>query len=119
MGFIRRNIKVLFILVLPVYLFIIQNSIQNKHTHVYANGLVVTHSHPIDRDKPINSHKHSRTEICLFCSLNIGLHIVTSENIVVLKTKDVFVSYIVVNSQINYTTLQYQTALRGPPFLIS
>jgi hypothetical protein len=71
--FIRENIKVLFILFLPVYFFIAHQSLQNKHTHFYANGIMVTHSHPISTEKgePVNEHSHSPTEICFYQLVNI------------------------------------------------
>ncbi len=76
MEFIRRHTNFLFVFVLPVYLYIVHSSIQNKHTHVYANGIVVTHSHPVDTsgDIPINQHDHTKTEICLFCSLHLDFY---------------------------------------------
>jgi hypothetical protein len=33
------------LLVLPVYLFFLNNSMQSYHSHVFANGIVITHSH--------------------------------------------------------------------------
>jgi hypothetical protein len=71
--FIRENIKVLFILFLPVYFFIAHQSLQNKHTHFYANGIIVSHSHPVSTKKgePINEHSHSPTEICFYQLVNI------------------------------------------------
>nr|WP_321487452.1 hypothetical protein [uncultured Draconibacterium sp.] len=75
MNLIRKHTNFLFVLILPVYLYIVQNSIQNEHTHVYANGIVVTHSHPISRsDGPNNNHKHSQREINLYASLHFGLY---------------------------------------------
>ena len=76
MDYIRQNIKFVFILVLPVYLFIVENSILNKHTHVYSNGLIITHSHPLnsESDGPVN-HDHTKSEINLTCGLNIDFHL--------------------------------------------
>ena len=76
MNYIRQNIKFVFILILPVYLFIVENSILNKHTHVYSNGLIITHSHPLDSesDGPVN-HDHTKSEINLTCGLNIDFHL--------------------------------------------
>ena len=73
MNFIRQNIKIFYLLFLPVYFYIAQNSLLNRHTHFYANGIVITHSHPIEHKegKPINQHNHSKTEICFFHCLQI------------------------------------------------
>ncbi|MCE4563719.1 hypothetical protein INQ51_05305 [Maribellus sp. CM-23] len=64
-----------FALMLPVYLYIVNSSIQNKHTHFYANGMVVTHSHPLHAEKgeTANHHGHSKTEICFFSTLHFDV----------------------------------------------
>lgn len=117
MEFIRRNSKVLFILVLPAYLYIIQNSILNKHTHVYSNGLVITHSHylNLDGDEPANNHGHSQTEICLYSLLNIGLHIAGEDKPIVFEGVDVFTTYIVEDTQCKYSSHYQHSVSRGPP----
>ena len=65
-----QNIKLFLVLILPLYFFIGYSSILNKHTHFYANGIIVTHSHPVKKekgtDKPINRHNHSSSDIRLF-----------------------------------------------------
>lgn len=117
MEFIRRNIKVLFILVLPAYLYIIQNSILNKHTHVYSNGLVVTHSHnlDLDGDEPANNHQHSQTEICLFCGLNIDLHVVESDQQINFEIVNRSTTYIVADTHSKYSSHYQHSVSRGPP----
>ena len=120
MEFIRKNTKILFILVLPVYFVIIQNSILNKHTHFYANGLVITHSHPLDKnsDDPINSHDHTKTEICLFSLLNINLHTSTPENVIGFEPTEISEIILSTNIHFEYTSPNFQIAPRGPPFRI-
>ncbi|NQU52826.1 MAG: hypothetical protein HQ522_09835 [Bacteroidetes bacterium] len=120
MELIRKNTKLLFILVLPVYSYIIQSSILNKHTHFYANGLVITHSHTFDLegDKRANNHQHSQTEICLFCALNINLHEVASENSFDFSIDYKAGYYVVADVQIEYTSPNFQISPRDPPFLI-
>ena len=117
MQFIRRNIKVLFILVLPAYLYIIQNSILNKHTHVYFNGLVVTHSHNLDlgEDEAANNHQHSQTEICLFCALNIDLHVVGNDQQIDFEIFDRSTTYIVADTESKYSSHYQHSVSRGPP----
>lgn len=116
-AFIRQNIKLLFILVLPVYFHIIQTSILNKHTHFYANGLVVTHSHVADNegDEPLNNHDHSQTEICLYCGLDIDLHISAEEIVLDLIVNNESANFIVEDVQIKYTSPRSQLIPRGPP----
>jgi hypothetical protein len=66
--FIRENSKLLFVLFVPLYFFIAQNSLQNRHTHISANGIVITHSHPVNHPKhdPLSAHDHSDSEICFY-----------------------------------------------------
>lgn len=121
MGLIRKNTKLLFILILPVYFYIIQNSILNKHTHIYANGLVITHSHILDYDdegKPIKDHNHSQTEISLFSGLNIDLHIVTTQQTIEFKISDESENFMVADVQVKNTSSNFQIVPRGPPFRV-
>ncbi len=117
MEFIRKNTKVLFILILPVYFFIIQSSILNKHTHFFANGLVITHSHPLDKnsDDPIKNHGHTQTEICLYSLLNINLHNSTPEFIVDFKPSVISETIVSTNIHSEYNSPYFQIAPRGPP----
>jgi hypothetical protein len=64
----------LLVFILPVFLFIVQNTIQNKHTHFYPNGIVITHSHPIPQNdgEPKKEHDHTKTEICFFHQVNFN-----------------------------------------------
>ena len=82
--FIRKNSRLLFVLFVPVYFFIAQSSLQNRHTHISANGIVVIHSHPVAHTdhEPINAHDHSDSEIYFYhlvhfdyFSLTSGIHI--------------------------------------------
>jgi len=66
--FIRKNIRLLFVLFVPVYFFVAHSSLQNRHTHISANGIVITHSHPVNHNDndPLNAHDHSDSEICFY-----------------------------------------------------
>ncbi len=70
MLLLKKNIKIFIVLFLAAYFYIGYTSIINRHTHFYPNGIVVTHSHPVNKSskegKPINDHDHSSTEICFF-----------------------------------------------------
>ena len=117
MEFIRKNTKVLFILILPVYFLIIQSSILNKHTHFFANGLVITHSHPLDKnsDDPVKSHGHSQSEIYLFSVLNINLHTATTQFFVDFNTSEKSETFIIADIQPKYTSPYFRISPRGPP----
>lgn len=67
----RKNIRFLYILFLLVFLYIAHQSVQNKHAHFYANGVIV-HSHPLKKnnENPDKNHNHSNAEICLYHLLN-------------------------------------------------
>ena len=68
--FLKKNIKIFIVLFLAAYFYISYTSIMNRHTHFYPTGIVVTHSHPVDKSNkdgiPFNQHDHSSTEICFF-----------------------------------------------------
>lgn len=118
MDFIRRNIKFVYILVLPVYFYIIQNSILNKHTHVYSNGIVVTHSHGLDDENqnPLD-HQHSKSEINLFSDLNIDYHFSSEIVGVEVKSKNFSQSFFVVNENSNSSCHLLFLIPRAPPVL--
>ena len=58
---LRKNIRFLYILFLLVFLYIVHQSLQNKHAHFFANGEVV-HSHPLNEndENPVKNHNHSK-----------------------------------------------------------
>lgn len=64
---LRKHIAFLAILLIPVYLLVLGNSIRNRHTHVLPNGVVITHSHPFtdDNGSPVK-HGHTRNQIVFF-----------------------------------------------------
>jgi len=115
--FIRKNIRLLFVFILPVYFYIVQSSIQNKHTHFYSNGIVVTHSHPVDtkNNHPIGEHEHSQTEICLFQQLKIDSFINADELNVEIKELFVESNCILANDEMHGFTILLQPLKRGPP----
>lgn len=115
--FIRRNIKFVYILVLPVYFFIIQNSILNKHTHVFSNGIVITHSHFVDEEnnEPLNEHKHTKSEIQLFCDLSIDFYFVPEQTQLDHFIFENFLEYIVENENAAILSPILTIDSRGPP----
>ena len=117
MDFIRRNINILFVFILPVYLYIVQNSIQNKHTHVYANGIVITHSHPFDTEgeTSTNEHEHSEREICLYSSLHFDFYEAQFISELPVKFKVFRKNYTVENERIPAFSPSLNLIPRGPP----
>lgn len=118
---IRKNIRFIFILVLPVYFFIVQNSLLNKHSHFYANGMVITHSHPLNHENESHGekHHHSKTEICFFQNLKIDYFRITPEIQVEFKNDKLLTEFPETYLLSNYTQPVIQFISRGPPFLIS
>jgi len=113
-NLIRKHTNLLFVLILPVYLYIVQTSIQNKHTHVYANGIVVTHSHPTS-DSDGNDHKHSQREINLYSSLHSDLYDTPGLTAFNFEVPVVHVDYIVYNEQEVTIPVSRHTIPRAPP----
>lgn len=118
---IRKNTKLIFLLVLPVYFFIVQNSLLNKHTHFYPNGIVITHSHPVDHDqnKPINDHNHTKTEICLYQSLQFEFFRVSPELVVVFGNNNLITGYISFDFISDYNSTVLASVSRGPPYPVA
>jgi hypothetical protein len=118
---IRKNTRLIFILVLPVYFFIVQNSLLNKHTHFNANGIVVTHSHPVNHEngKSADTHNHSKTEICFFQSLHIDYFRISPELIIDFKNESSKAEYFETGLLSDYSSPVIQFISRGPPHLIT
>jgi hypothetical protein len=67
MMHLRKYIKLFILLVLPVYLVLLANSMSNMHLHVLSNGMVVKHAHPFDREEDSQEHhSHSDAETCYY-----------------------------------------------------
>lgn len=117
MIFIRKNINFLFVFILPVYFFIFQNTIQNKHTHFYPNGFVVTHSHPLDSGKsqPLQNHEHSKIEICFFFLVNFDYFSFAPELIFKLHGTPVNTNFFIHNENVRDFSFILQPFQRGPP----
>ena len=118
---IRKNIRFIFILILPVYFFIVHNSLLNKHTHFYANGMVVTHSHPLNHDdkNQAENHEHSKTEICFFQKYQIDYFKIAPLIQVDFKNDLLITEFYDTNQHSNYSQPLIQFISRGPPFRIS
>jgi hypothetical protein len=115
--FIRKNSNLLFAFILPVFFFIVQNSIQNKHSHFYSNGIVVTHSHPVNNEKgsPINDHKHSEPELCLFQNLHIEYYTISDEIEIDFQRSLSPQNFFIQNEKKSYFSLYHQIIPRAPP----
>jgi hypothetical protein len=96
-----KNIKLLLVLLLPAYFFIGYSSILNKHTHFYANGIIVTHSHPVKKgngtDVLINKHNHSSSDICFFYPTQSDKYIIRSVTQIEYKPTEIPHRYPAVN----------------------
>ena len=117
MVYIRKHSAFLAISVLLAYFYIAQTSIQNKHTHFYPNGVVVTHSHPIDPsgDEPIENHKHSKTEICFFNTVHFDYYDTTKFVTIDFEQDEIHHNFLVRNEQFYGSVLSLTKAPRGPP----
>jgi hypothetical protein len=119
-NIIRKNIKPLFILFLPVYLLIVHQSLQNKHAHFYPNGVIVVHAHPVSHQEgiPINEHSHSKTEICFYHIVKFDYYTLSAE-IVVEETQSAVTSHIVLaEAKYRLSPLIQHHDTRGPPAIL-
>lgn len=114
---LRKNINVLAILLIPVYLLVMGNSILNRHTHVLPNGVVITHSHPFTDSKtglPVK-HNHSSNQILFFQLFTFDFCDLTPE--VILAKNDIVLQFEIqafYTDQISDNSLLVNF-LRGPP----
>lgn len=114
---LRKNINVLAILLIPVYLLVMGNSILNRHTHVLPNGVVITHSHPFTDSKtglPVK-HNHTQNQIVFYQLFTFDFCDFTPE--VVLANNDKILQFEI---QAFYTDQNSGNSLsanllRGPP----
>ncbi|MFV0269482.1 MAG: hypothetical protein ACK5HT_20355 [Draconibacterium sp.] len=119
MAFIRRNTRLLFVFILPVYLYIVQNTIKNEHTHVFANGIVITHSHPVcGHGEPTDKHQHSQKEISLFASLHIDLYLAPVFSDVDFEINVEQSEFLIQNEHFNRNYLFRYSHPRGPPSIL-
>ncbi|MEN8116610.1 MAG: hypothetical protein ABFS16_06495 [Bacteroidota bacterium] len=117
MAFIRKNIRLLFVLILPVYFYIVQSSIQNKHTHFFANGIVVTHSHPLEKsgDAPVNQHNHTKSEIILIQCLNFDFYETPGSAEANFTPDEFHKNFFISNDQVAIFSPYLKSIPRGPP----
>jgi hypothetical protein len=118
MGNLRKYIKVFIILILPVYLLLLANSMMNMHVHVLSGGMVVRHAHPFKTDAGSGeAHHHSSKDCSFYQGFFLG-YFDTSEPYQKL-TATIYVAAIIGEpSQEDYSfeTAAWQN-LRGPPEL--
>jgi len=54
------------LLLLPVYLIALGNSISNRHIHILPNGLIISHAHPFEKGDTPGKNKHNHTQTQYF-----------------------------------------------------
>ncbi len=70
---IRKHIRLSILLILPLYLILLVNSILNMHVHIMANGIVIRHAHPFnshsEKDSP---HEHTSKEFSFYHGFSVN-----------------------------------------------
>lgn len=114
---IRKHSAFFAITVLLAYFYIAQTSIENKHTHFYPNGVVITHSHPVDHsnNEPINHHGHTKTEICFFSTFHFDLYNVTDPICCDVALIEKSIEYHVFDNPVVLSEFVVTSDPRGPP----
>lgn len=115
--FIRKNSRLLFALFVPLYFFIAQSSLQNRHTHISANGIVITHSHPVNHSghDPLSAHDHSDSEICFYHLVQFDFFSVSPEIHFTIQADLSGEKYYVTDEKSCQQFLLHQNYNRGPP----
>jgi hypothetical protein len=114
---LRKNINILAILLIPVYLLVMGNSTRNRHTHMLANGLVITHAHPFCDSKtglPVK-HNHSQNQMLFFQLFTFDFFHSSPE--VFLAENDISFRHKINVFQAAHISVSFISAtfLRGPP----
>lgn len=113
---LRKYIKLFILLVLPVYLVLLGNSMSNMHLHVLSNGMVVKHAHPFDREADRQDHhSHSDAETCYYQAFFLDFFDTfepIQQLIADLSASEMIVPYMVLNYSFQHANPNY---LRGPP----
>jgi len=71
----KYRISVILVL-LPVFFLYVYHSSINYHSHVYANGISITHSHPIqdcEKNANNNTSKNSEKQIIVIHAFSLDL----------------------------------------------
>jgi len=101
-----------------VYFYIAQTTIQTKHTHFYPNGVVITHSHPMQSEsdgEPATNHHHSKTEICFFNNLQFHSYYVSEPITIQVTSHEICTDYYIGNEIVKYGSEYLKIDPRGPP----
>lgn len=113
---LRKYIKLFILLVLPVYLVLLGNSMSNMHLHVLSNGMVVKHAHPFERKADSQDrHSHSDAEACYYQAFFLDFFDTSQpiqQLIVDLSTSEMIVPPMVLDCSFQHANPNY---LRGPP----
>jgi len=114
---IRKYSALFSVLTLVAYFYIAQSTFKTKHTHFYPNGVVITHSHPVDTKdgKPINDHQHSRSEICFFNNLQLHVYDVSDQVVLPVLLSERSFHFIIADDTFEYQTEFLRISPRGPP----
>lgn len=123
MEYIRKNIRIILLLLLPLYFLVVQSTITTRHTHVLANGLVVTHYHPFfsgETDTPFKDHGHSEKELRILALLHFEFYATPDPVAAIFEPVELHYEYLVswqeqFNNRSNYSKI----IPRGPPVLLT
>lgn len=118
MVYLRRNIRLLNVLFLPVFLFIGNQTLQNKHSHIYSNKTVI-HSHPLEKSNkvPIRDHNHTKAEFFFYNLVYFYCYSHSKEQSFEIVTTSTPNLYLITEEQIPRIIWLYNTDSRDPPAL--
>ncbi len=116
MVYLRGNIKFLYVLFLPVFLFTGNQSLQNKHTHLYSNEIII-HSHPLEKNNeaPVTNHNHTKAEIFFYSLVNFDYYSHSGEQLFDTSTVTTPNIYTTSREKSPYIVWLYNTGSRDPP----
>ncbi|MDP4184259.1 MAG: hypothetical protein Q8862_03740 [Bacteroidota bacterium] len=114
--------KYLAIILLPAVCWLFTNALVFQHSHILANGEIITHAHPYTPDKnnhtPFQSHKHSAKAFFILGQLSSPstlLVIFTAAlSLFLAKLYTISINY---SCNIPRKDYSYYGIYRAPPFL--
>ncbi|MBN2521813.1 MAG: hypothetical protein JXB24_01000 [Bacteroidales bacterium] len=72
--YIAKWITAIAFILLALFILQIANNTVYTHTHILADGRIITHAHPYNKtndSEPFKSHQHNQTELLFFKNLEV------------------------------------------------
>jgi len=114
----RKIRQIIISLLIPAIIVLFFNHETNKHVHILPNGQIIVHSHPFNKDIPVQ-HKHSKKELLLFSQIfNSFSSNESPVTFIFISTFFVSIKYFDITKKVQKPILFFKLG-RAPPALFS